>query len=330
MAIDIHCHHIPEVYCRYIQEEKSFGVRLAWGEGNTGQLEVGNRRYAINREFFDLGLQMARMDRLGIDVAVISLATPLINYTVAAEEAVQAAQIFNDELARVRREGGGRFEGWAFLPMQHPDAAAQELRRSVRQLGLRGGHIASNVSGKYLSDPDYAPIFEAAVALDVPLFVHPSNPPGQERLREYELEVVSGYLFDSTVNIFHAIFGGLLDRFPPLKLCVAHVGGYTLLLRGRMQREVDTNPTLAKRIQRPVGEYLKRLYYDTICFEEGYLNYAAKVVGSDRLVLGSDAPFLLGEPDPVAFVREALGDGRSSEQILHENAATLLKLSQPS
>ena len=329
MAIDIHCHYIPDAYWRHIQEDGRFGVRLAWGEGGKGELAVGTRRYGISRAFFDLDLQIARMDRLGIDVAVISLATPLINYAVPEREAVQAAEIFNDEVARVRREGGGRFEGWAFLPMQSPGAAARELRRSVEHLGLRRGHIASNVAGRYLSDPPYAPIFEAAVALDVPLFVHPSNPPGQERLQEYELEVVSGYLFDSTVNIFHAIFGGLLDRFPALRLCVAHVGGYALLLRGRMQREVDTNPALAKRVHRPVGEYLKRLYYDTICFGEGYLDYAAKVVGSDRLVLGSDAPFLLGEPDPVAFIRRVYGEGRSGLQILHENATRLLRLAPP-
>jgi len=327
MAIDVHCHYIPDAYWRYIRDEERFGVRLAWGEGEKGQLEVGSKRYAICREFFDLGLHIARMDRLGIDVAVISLATPLINYSVPESEAVKAAEIFNDELARVRREGSGRFEGWAFLPMQNPEAAARELRRSV-QLELRGGHIASNVGGRYLSDPAYAPIFEAAVALDVPLFVHPSNPPGQDRLRDYELEVVAGYLFDSTVNIFHAIFGGLLDRYPGLKLCVAHLGGYALHLRGRMQREVDTNPTLAARIHRPVGEYLQRLSYDTICFEGGYLDYAANVVGADRLVLGSDAPFLLGEPDPVAFVRKAFGDGHTIQQILHENAARLLKLSR--
>ncbi len=328
MVIDVHCHYLPEAYWRYIQQEARFGVRLTWGEGERGQLRVGSKEYQISREFFDLGLQIARMDGLGIDVAVLSLATPLINYSVAEREAVKAAETFNGELARVRSEAGGRCEGWAFLPMQSPEAAARELRRSVQELGLRGGHIASNVAGRYLNDPAYAPIFEAAVALDVPLFVHPSNPPGQDRLRDYELEVVAGYLFDSTVNIFYAIFGGLLDRYPALKLCVAHLGGYALLLRGRMQREVDTNPTLAARIHRPVGEYLQRLYYDTICFEEGYLDYAANAVGADRLVLGSDAPFLLGEPDPVSFVRKVFGDGHALQQILHENAANLLKLSR--
>ena len=125
MAIDVHCHYIPDAYWRYIRDEERFGVRLAWGEGEKGQLEVGSKRYAICREFFDLGLHIARMDRLGIDVAVISLATPLINYSVPESEAVKAAEIFNDELARVRREGSGRFEGWAFLPMQNPEAAAR-------------------------------------------------------------------------------------------------------------------------------------------------------------------------------------------------------------
>ena len=326
MVIDIHCHYVPDAYFRYIQAEPSFRVRCEWVEGEKALLHVGEKRYGISREFFDLGLQVTRMDRLGIDVSVLSLATPLINYTVGDLEAVRAAETFNAEIAQVAAASGGRLEGWAFLPMQSPQAAAQELRRAVRRLGLRGGHIASNIAGRYLSDAAYAPIFEAAVDLDVPLFVHPANPPGQDRLGDYELEVVSGYLFDTTVNIFHMIFGGLLDRYPTLKLCCAHVGGYALLLRSRMQREVDTNPALAGRVRGSVGTYLRRLCYDTICFEPGYLRYAVEAVGPDRFVLGSDRPFLLGEPDPVGFIRRAYGDDPIARQILHHNAAALFRL----
>ena len=102
--------------------------------------------------------------------------------------------------------------------MQAPEAAARELRRAVDLLGLVGGYLPSNVNGRYLDAPEFSPIFEAATDLDVPLFLHPSNPPARERMADYELAVVAGYLFDTTLNVFHMIFGGLLDRYPTLRI----------------------------------------------------------------------------------------------------------------
>ena len=326
MITDIHCHLVPEAYLRHVEAERAFRVRCAWHADGTAQLDVGEKAYRFSRDFVDPARHIARMDRLGIDRSVVSLATPLVNYSATGPAGLHAARLFNDELAKVVSAYPTRFLGWAFLPMQDPEAAAAELHRAVRDLGLRGGHLGSNVNGRYLDAPQYDPIFRAATDLDVPLFIHPTNPPGQDRLRDYELEVVGGYLFDSTLNIFHMIFGGLLDRYPTLTLCCPHVGGYALLLRNRMQREVGTNPLIAQRIARPVGDYLRRLYYDTICFEGNYLDYAVKTVGADRFVLGSDFPFLLGEPDPVAFVRGVYPHGDMGTRILGENAARMLKL----
>jgi aminocarboxymuconate-semialdehyde decarboxylase len=157
-----------------------------------------------------------------------------------------------------------------------------------------------------LHDAQFEPIYRAALDLDVPLFVHPADPPGKERTREYELTVVAGYLFDNTINILKMVCSGFLDRWPRLKLICAHAGAFSLVLRARMQREVDTNPQLSATLKAPVGDYLRRLYFDTICFEPAILRYAATVVPVEHLMMGSDAPFPLGEPDPVNFVRNAL------------------------
>ncbi len=329
MIVDIHCHFVPERYIDFVQRESAFAVRrhAIGDQGEEVPVTVGDLKFGLNRTFFDPDRQIKRLDALRIDRTVLSLATPLINYEVPGELASRAAQIFNDEIALLRDRHPERIDGWAFLPMQDPVAAAKELRRSITSLGLRGGHIASNVRGRYLDAIEYAPIFEAAVELGVPLFVHPANPPGRERMRDYELAVVSGYLFDSTLNIFNMIFGGLLDRYPTLKLCCAHVGGYAVMLRNRMQRELDTNPTLAKSINGTVGDYLRRLYFDTVCFEEGYIRMAADTVGADRLVLGSDGPFPLGEPDPVGFIERSFGSSSAGRDILHRNAADMLGLS---
>jgi len=320
---DIHCHFVPERYFGFIEADPAFGVRRARRVDDQVEVTVGSVSFGMNETFFDPERQIARMDQLGIERSVLSLATPLIDYAVPGPNAAAAARIYNDELAAVIATHRDRFAGWAFLPMQDPPAAAAELRRAVTELGLWGGHMGSNVNGRYLDAAEYAPIFDAAQALDVPLFVHPANPPGRDRTAAYELTIVSGYLFDSTLNVFNMIFGGLLDRYPDLRLCVAHAGGYGLLLRKRMQREVDTNPELARRIKGDVGDYLRRLWFDTVCFEEGYLRYATDIAQDDHFVLGSDGPFPLGEPDPVGFIQRSFGSDAIGEAILHRNAETL-------
>jgi aminocarboxymuconate-semialdehyde decarboxylase len=275
-------------------------------------------RYGLNRTFFEPKRQIARMDGLGIDRAVLSLATPLVNYSLDARPAAQAAQVCNDGLAEVAAENPRRFAAWAFLPMQDPQAAAAELRRCVRDHGFVGGHIATNIRGIYLPDERFRPIFDAAADLDVPLFLHPADPPGRDRTGDYELTVVAGYLFDTTINIFRMICSNFLERYRGLKLLCAHTGAYSLMLRNRMQREVDTNATLSRTLPHRIGDYLERLYFDTVCFEPGYLQFAAGIVPSERLLLGSDAPFPLGEPDPVNFVRRALPPERA-ELVLSSN-----------
>ena len=327
MIIDIHCHYIPQTYFDFVENKLGYRILNAGATDDTVDVQVGPLTYKLNKTFFDPALQIVRMNRLEIDRAVISLATPLINYGTPNHVAIEAAQLFNDELASLIASHPDRLDGWAMLPVQAPEAAAKELERGVNKLGLRGGHIGSNVNGRYLDRPEFSPIFDAAVRLGVPLFMHPTNPPGRERMEAYELAVVSGYLFDTTLSIFNMIFGGLLDRYPSLKLCCAHAGGYALTLRGRMQREVDTNPRLSGIITRSVGEYLKRLYYDTICFEPAYLRYVADIVGLDHLLLASDGPFPLAEPDPVRFVCESFLDNDSRSKILGSNAVKLLNLS---
>jgi aminocarboxymuconate-semialdehyde decarboxylase len=306
MITDIHCHFIPDDYFKLVQARSEFEVRLLDSDGDAVNVACRGARYGLNRTFFEPVKQIARMDALGIDRTVISLATPLVNYYLDPALATQAARLCNDGFAALVTAHPERFAAWAFLPMQDPQAAAAELRRCVREHSFIGGHVATNVRGVYLPDDSFRPIFDAAKELDVPLFLHPVDPPGRDRTGDYELTVVAGYLFDSTVNIFRMICSGFLDRHPGLKLVCAHTGAFSLMLRNRMQREVDTNPQLSKTLPRKIGDYLRSFYFDTVCFEPDYLAFATGVVPPEHLLLGSDAPFPLGEPDPVNFVRRAL------------------------
>jgi aminocarboxymuconate-semialdehyde decarboxylase len=323
MITDIHRHFVPDEFFRFASAREEFAIDVKRREGDLIDLDVRGMHFGLNATFFEIPKQLERMKREGVERAVLSLATPFIDYYQDERLAVEAARIFNDGLAAAIAGKRNAFAGWAVLPMQGPAAAADELRRCVRDHGFVGGHVASNVRGVYLHDDRFAPIYRAAVELDVPLFVHPADPLGRERTREYELTVVAGYLFDNTINILKMICSGFLDRWPTLKLVCAHAGAFSVVLRARMQREVDTNPQLAAALKAPIGDYLRRLYFDTICFEPDILRYVAQAVPVEHLMLGSDAPFPLGEPDPVNFVREALPPAQA-RLILGENFSRLI------
>ncbi|MGC1465394.1 MAG: amidohydrolase family protein [Pseudolabrys sp.] len=323
MITDIHRHFVPPEFFRFVREREEFSVTVKRREGNSVDLDIRGMHFGLNETFFDIPRQIGQMKQDGVERAILSLATPFIDYHLDAKLAVETARRFNDALA-ASIAGDGRFGAWAFLPMQDPEAAADELRRCVRDMGFSGGHIGSNVRGVYLQDARFSPIYRAALELDVPLFVHPADPPGKERTREFELTVVAGYLFDNTINILKMICSGFLDQWPKLKLVCAHTGAFSLILRARMQREVDTNSQLSSTLKAPVGDYLRRLYFDTICFEPAILRYATTVVPVEHLMLGSDAPFPLGEPDPVNFVRNALPAEQASA-ILNENFDSLVR-----
>jgi aminocarboxymuconate-semialdehyde decarboxylase len=323
MITDIHCHFVPEEFFKFAQSRSEFAIKVKRREADAVDLDIRGMHFGLNTTFFDMRKQVERMQRDGVERTILSQATPFIDYYLDANLAVEAARVFNDALAAAIAPDRTRFGGWALLPMQDPQAAAQELRRCVRDLGFVGGHIASNVRGVYLHDAGFEPIFRAAVDLNVPLLVHPADPLGKDRTREYELTIVAGYLFDNTINILKMICSGFLDRWSELKLVCAHAGAFSPILRARMQREVDTNPQLSGTLKMPVGDYLRRLYFDTICFEPAILRYVAEVVPVEHLLLGSDAPFPLGEPHPVSFVKNAL-PADQAELILKRNFDRLI------
>lgn len=315
MIVDMHCHYVPEEYFRLVKSRPEFDVTENGRRGEMIDIAVRGTPYYLTSTFFEPQRQIERMQRLGIDRAVVSLATPLINYFSEPSLAVEAARSCNDGFARLVRLDPDKFAAWAFLPLQDPEAAASELRRAVRELGCIGGHIATNVRGAYLPDEQFRPIVEAAVELDVPLFIHPADPAGKERTSDFELTVVAGYMFDTTINVYRMICSGFLDRYPSLKLVCAHTGGYSLMLRGRMQCEVNKNPAIKETLRQPVGAYLDRLYYDTAGFEPGYMSFAASVVSPQRLLFGTDGPFLLVLDDPVGFVRQSMSPDQAEAAL---------------
>jgi aminocarboxymuconate-semialdehyde decarboxylase len=267
------------------------------------------------------------MDRLGIDIQAISPSPIQYYYWAEAELGRAVTRMINDRIAEVVAGHPDRFVGMGTVPMQAPELAVAEMRRCVSELGMRGIEIATNVDGCDLSDPKFRPFFAAAEELDVLIFIHPHHFTHPERLTHHYFNNVIGNPLESTIAVSHLIFGGVLERYAGLKICVAHGGGYLAAYPGRMDHAFRARCDCREHISRPPTEYLKKLYFDTMVFEPDQLGFLVEKYGADHVVMGTDYPFDMGEPQPVALVEKvpSLSDA-DRQQILGGNAARLLKI----
>jgi aminocarboxymuconate-semialdehyde decarboxylase len=211
--------------------------------------------------------------------------------------------------------------------MQDSAKAAAELERAVTKLGLRGAEIASNISGRYLDDPGFEPFWRAAEALDAPIFVHPNQVVGADRMSDYNLANLIGNPTDTSLTFAKLIFGGVLERFPRLKFLLAHAGGFLPYTWGRLERGYRIQDSVAAKISKPPSEYVKRLHFDTITHSRMALEYLIENFGAEQVLMGSDYPYDMGEPEPVAALRATRVGAEKIEQIAAANACKLLRIS---
>ena len=295
MKIDVHAHIIPEMF---VQGEQAHIPRAGTSAVHTIRLPVVNFEaemiYSVPRRLRD-------MDHQGVDVHVLSIA-PMYFYQFDPAVGLQISQSLNNALAEIVAKTPDRFVAIADLPMQDPPAAARELERAVRDLGLRGAEICTNILGKNLDDPSFAPVWAKMQELDVPFFLHPSNVIGQDRLGSYHLANLIGNPTDTAVAAASLIFGGVLKEFPRLKFYLAHGGGSCPFLRGRWEHGWRVRTEGKVHIERPPSEYLRLLYFDTLAHGIPALNYLVETMGADRVLLGSDYPFDMRDDDPVKTV----------------------------
>jgi aminocarboxymuconate-semialdehyde decarboxylase len=273
---------------------------------------------------FDIARRLRDMDAAGIDVHVLSVTpqTYLYNQDAALGTAFSAIQ--NDQIAAHIAAHPTRFMGIATLPMQAPDKAADELRRAITKLGLRGTMFASNIMGKNLDDPAFEPVWAAAEELDAFLFIHPNNVAGADRLKSYYLQNLIGNPLDTTIAAACLLFGGVLDRHPKLKICLAHGGGFTPYQAARWEHGWKVRPEPKKNVPKQPVDIAKRFLYDTILHSDKTLEAMIGLVGSDRVLLGSDYPYDMAMLDCVAHVRSLTISDTDKAVILGGHAEALL------
>jgi aminocarboxymuconate-semialdehyde decarboxylase len=327
MIIDLHAHYIPQSFLEAIEKEGAqHGASLRRNGGSPTILVAGRPYGPITRHYYETKPRLADMDRAGVDIQVLSLNPPMVYWAEAALGA-RLARLYNDELAGAVSQRPDRLAGLATVPLRDVPEAVAELTRAIRELGLRGVYIGSNVCGKDLDHPDLLPFFATAEALRAPVFIHPIDVLGVERLRDYYLHNGLGNPYETALAAARLIFGGVLDRLPRLQVCLAHAGGALPYLIGRLDRVHRVRKEAQRNVRRAPSRYLRRFTFDTITHHEPALRYLIGLVGADRVALGTDYRFDMGTRDPVRTVRSMRQISRAERTaILSGVAAKLLQL----
>jgi len=326
-TVDIHCHYFPEAYLNIFNEDgKRFNAEYRMTEqGFFYRTPISpNIAGPMATKFVDLKQRIADMDQQGVAVHALSLTAPMV-YWGDAELDHKLAAAWNDAASAAHQAYPTRLVGFCTLPMLYPDRAIEELNRASKLPGIRGVYVGTNVSGKDLSDPLFEPIWTRIEELDLPMFLHPLQGVGGERLRKFYLQNLLGNPIDSAIAACHLIIGGVLDRHPKLRIGLPHGGGALLILIGRVDHGWEVRPEV-KQLPKAPSKYLDRFFYDTIVHSKPIMEFVISTVGAERVMLGSDYCFDMGYERPVQFLEQINLSTAQRKMILGGTAAKLLKL----
>jgi len=325
LVVDLHC-HLGVPAADTLVQAKYPGPTPGINDFTSPSTTAVNRAQfaAIGRTLSGTEQRLADMDRLGIDVQALSPSPGQYFYFADADTGRAAARVINQAIAAAVAANPDRFVGMGSVPLQNVELAILEMRRCVQELDLRGIEIGTHVEGRDLHDERFRPFFCAAEELGVLLFLHPLGFTHGQRLSEYYFNNLIGNPLESALAVGHLIFGGVLDRYPGLRICVAHGGGFLGGYWGRMDHGWRARADCREHCRELPSSYLQKLWFDTLVFDRAQLASLVRTHGSERLCLGTDYPFDMSEADPVGFHSQLTDDEQAC--ILGGNAAQLLGL----
>ena len=328
MIVDVHIHYVsPGAFDTVRRRPDTYGVRLLPGDGVC--LQVGDEppTRPLLPALYTLDLHAKFFAEQGIDTAVFGPLMDIAGYSLPPAQGAAWSRLQNEALAAaLRDEAPGAHRGLATVPLQDPATAAAELSFAVRDLGLLGAMVDPNALGQPLGDAAFDPFWKAAAVLAAPVVLHPFLLEAVERFGRHYLHNLVGYPFETTLAAASLILGGTLDRFPGLAVVLVHGGGFLPYHIGRFDRAHETRPEARVNDAGLPSRYLRRFLYDTLVQRPEALRYLVQLVGHDRVMLGSDHPFWMGDPDPLRVVREADLDPATRAAIFGENAARIFHL----
>ncbi len=323
MIIDAHCHVI-------VGEMTKAGVPADWRpavDRVDGRYRLTFRGREINSvlgEFTDVAVMLSQAATTGVDHLLLSPWINLVPVDATPEEARLICQVQNEALAAVAAAHPGRVSAVGAVALQDPGLAARQLTGLVAVGGLCGVEIPSSAGGRYLGDEFFLPFWEAAAETGALVFIHPATHGfGVPALGGYYLWNSVGNPLETAVTAAHIAVAGVLERYPDLRILLAHGGGALPIVRGRLRRAFAIRQEARARCQAGPDESLRRFYYDTVTHDRDLLADLIRYAGAEQVLLGSDRPFDMGTDHPVEEVR-ALGLGADEELVLAGNAARLL------
>lgn len=328
-VIDFHNHYFPPEFLDAIREGPSNFRVTTDDEDNPVLHSPGDYNVAVPGHR-DIAFREEVLEGAGVDRQVLTFTAPgtLIEEPSRAGE---LARLVNDCLARVVAERGDRFSALAHLPLNAPEAAADELDRAMDELGLPGAMLFSNAGGVPLADERFTPLWERADTHGAVLFIHPTYPLGVEAMEDYMLMPLVGFLCDTTLAAAHLVFAGIPERYPDIRWVLGHLGGAIPYLAERLDRGWEAFPRCRENIPHPPSTYLRDFYYDTVNFDPGALYLAIGFAGVDRVLAGSDYPHMIGSLEKMeTSIRSLELSPEDEARILSGNAAELLGIEETS
>jgi aminocarboxymuconate-semialdehyde decarboxylase len=329
-AIDIHHHYIPDSLLDEAQKHgKSLGVELITGKQGQHSLSfAGSHPHGLQSDLMEFQQRrLTMMDETRIGIGAAQPWTAGLAYPLSGEQGESWCRLYNEGLAELVRMHPERFVAIAAVPLQDPPRAARVLEHAVRDLNFRGGYIGSNVNGRYYDSTDFDPFWKKAEELDTLIVMHPEDVAGAERMAAYGFRLICGNPADSTLSIGFMTYSGVFDRFPSLKLCVLHGGGFFPYQIGRFdQGHAVRSGTRGAQAASPPSAYLKNLFFDAMVYRVDTLDYLRRVAGASQLMVGTDYPFTLGDWKCVEKVEALDCSNDEKEAIIEGNARRLLKL----
>ncbi|MGK0331376.1 MAG: aminocarboxymuconate-semialdehyde decarboxylase [Minisyncoccia bacterium] len=326
-VIDVHAHLLPRSAIAAAENgEAWFGSEIERDDLGRPVVVTGERREGMGGKahYESIERRLERMDEMGVDVQVLSLNPIFFRHYLDPDNAVEASRSVNDEIAGFIERWPTRFAGYGALPMQDPGRAIAELERVMAIDGMIGACVGTHVDGANWDEPHLFPVLEAAQELGALVFFHPSDRRLEAHLPRYHLHNSIANPTETTIAIASIIHGGIVDRLPDLQMLFAHGGGYACCGAARFDHGYTVRAEAREHASMLPSEYLSRLWYDSLVHDHGMFRRLIDVVGINRVMLGTDFPADMGQPDPVDWIERSDLTRDERIAVLGANAAALL------
>ena len=329
MIIDMHAHFIPSEWIDALRKNgPAYGCKM--DRDPTGRLQIfvigEGKPVGLSPALSDLPGRTRALKERRLDCQVLAPVMSMVGYRLPERQAQAFSRLYNETNAAFAQTSNGRFIPVATVPMQFSRAAVEELDYAVKTLGIRMVEIGTNINGLNLDEELFRPFFARAAEMGILVQLHPHQDQvaGKERLTKYFLGNLIGNPMDTAIAAASLIFGGLMERYPTLNVCLVHGGGALPYLLGRITCGYSQIPEI-RTMPRVPEEYFHRFYFDTMTHDVRALNFLHTLAGAEHLMIGTDYPYdNTGEQDPVGVLERAGISG--SQSILGGNAAKLLNI----